>query len=245
MYLLSAATALSVVAFVYAQNNGTNGTVHTVNVGGVQANGENIYMFNPQNTQAQTGDVIQFVFSGIPANHSITQSSFATPCQRLSGGFDSGWVFVPPTHNANSQPPATWNLTITNSSRPIWFYCKQTLPQFHCSSGMVGAVNGPTSGDNSMDNFINNARQAGNTQPDQGIGGLAGQGASASAIPGPITGDFQYFGTPASGVVSATGGSGTGSSGAPNPTGTNAAASTAYSISFMTLVVIALGATLA
>ncbi|KAG7085664.1 hypothetical protein E1B28_003209 [Marasmius oreades] len=204
-------------------------------------------MFDPANTQANVGDVVQFMFTGIPANHSITQSSFASPCTREDGGFDSGWVAAPTDHNG-SLPPATWNLTVTNASHPIWFYCKQTVPQFHCSSGMVGAINGPTSGANSMDNFIKNAQGAG--APDQGVGGLVGQGASASALPGPITGDLQYFGTPISGVASATGGGsggGSGTSGGANPTSTtgNGAVSARYSIPILTLVTIAMGFALA
>jgi hypothetical protein len=47
----------------------------------------------------------------------------------------------------------TWNLTITDDSQPIWFFCKQFAPTPHCDAGMVGAINPPTSGDNTFEAF--------------------------------------------------------------------------------------------
>jgi hypothetical protein len=49
-----------------------------------------------------------------PGNHTVTQSSFADPCQLLSGGFDSGWISVPA---GTSSGFAEWNLTITDATK--------------------------------------------------------------------------------------------------------------------------------
>jgi hypothetical protein len=89
-----------------------------------------------------------------PGNHSVSQSSFSSPCQPLSGGFDSGFIYVPA--GVDSGFPE-WNITITDDSKrkhpslidsilasvnrrhaAIWFYCKQLSPGPHCISGMVG-----------------------------------------------------------------------------------------------------------
>lgn len=53
-----------------------------------------------------------------PGNHTVTQSTFASPCEPETGGFDSGWVFVP---SGETDIPE-WNLTITDDSkRPFAF----------------------------------------------------------------------------------------------------------------------------
>ena len=49
-----------------------------------------------------------------PGNHSVTQSLFGSPCQPLSGGFDSGFIYVP-TGLSSDFPE--WNLTITDDSQ--------------------------------------------------------------------------------------------------------------------------------
>ncbi|KAL0567821.1 hypothetical protein V5O48_014174, partial [Marasmius crinis-equi] len=87
---------------------------------------------------------------------------------------------------------------------------------------MVGSINAPTLGNNTFSNYQNNAKAAARTTPEQGIGGLVRQGASASALPGPITGDVQYFGSPTSGVVSST------SAGPESTTSSTNTASTGY-----------------
>ena len=52
-----------------------------------------------------------------PGNHSVTQSTFASPCEPETGGFDSGWVFVP----AGETDIPEWNLTITDDSKRPFF----------------------------------------------------------------------------------------------------------------------------
>lgn len=91
-----------------------------------------------------------------PGNHSVTQSSFASPCEPLAGGFDSGWIEIPAGTTVTTPP--TWSLTITNdqkvccpsaslrpvfdvfSHQPIWFYCKQLKTAPHCTAGKLYRV---------------------------------------------------------------------------------------------------------
>lgn len=87
--------------------------------------------YTPNQVMAAVGDTIQFVF--MPKNHTVTQSTFAAPCQALPGGQDSG--FVPVSANATS----TQAFTVTvNATDPMWFYCRQVG---HCQAGMVFAIN--------------------------------------------------------------------------------------------------------
>jgi len=87
--------------------------------------------FDPTSVNASTGDTVTFVF--YPKNHTVTQSTFAAPCQSMSGGVDSG--FQPVAANASNVP--TFSVMV-NNTQPLWFYCRQTS---HCESGMVFAIN--------------------------------------------------------------------------------------------------------
>ncbi|KAJ7744746.1 hypothetical protein DFH07DRAFT_749283, partial [Mycena maculata] len=96
--------------------------------------------YSPNNIPAPNGTIVSFQFSGFPGNHTVTQSTFASPCEPAAGGFDSGWVFV----NSSQKTPPTWNLTITNDRAPIWFFCKQLKGpnnKTHCNLEMTGVIN--------------------------------------------------------------------------------------------------------
>ncbi|PAV20249.1 extracellular serine-rich [Pyrrhoderma noxium] len=187
MCLLSLLSVFALLSHVVAQNN----TIQ-ITVGGPPSNP---FFFSPANVTANEGDVVMFTFSGVPGNHSITQSSFESPCDPLGNGFDSGNIFIPDTKGGFP----TWNLTITNTSTPIWFFCKQLAPQPHCDVGMVGSINAPSTG-NTFDAFQAAARaHQGNSG--QAIGFLVGQGASASAVPGPLIGSNIGFGLPDSTAI--------------------------------------------
>jgi len=102
----------------------------TVVVGG---NGSLTY--DPTSVNASVGDTVAFQFAA--KNHTVTQSTFAAPCQQMTTptlGIDSG--FMPVAANATSDP--VWSFTVTNATSPLWFYCRQTG---HCAQGMVFAVN--------------------------------------------------------------------------------------------------------
>jgi len=172
--------------------------------------------FTPANVTAKEGSVITFKFNGSPGNHSVTQSSFDTPCDPLSGGFDSGTVFIPQN---TTQGFPTWNLTVTNATSPIWFFC-QTGP--HCSEGMVGAINPPSTG-NTYEQFLSKAETFSGTPP-QHTGALSGVGAVATSPPGPLSGSITGYGLPSTSTSSGSG-TATGSGSKPSSSGSAAAVS--------------------
>ncbi|KAF8964233.1 hypothetical protein BDZ97DRAFT_920167 [Flammula alnicola] len=98
-------------------------------------------------TGVAIGDLVSFKF--ISKNHTVTQSSFTTPCVAKQGGVDSG--FIPVATNATAFPE--WTIKIDNVTAPLWFYCMQGT---HCRGGMVFAIN-PTA-DKSFEAFLANAQ---------------------------------------------------------------------------------------
>ncbi|KAF8311423.1 Cupredoxin [Cantharellus anzutake] len=110
---------------------------HLVNVG---PNGQLVY--DPPFIFTNKGDVVKFIFH--PKNHTVTESSFDSPCSKLRDshgrniGFDSGFQPVDPIH------PVEKIVSVRVLTKdPLWFYCRQTG---HCSKGMVFAINPPTKG---------------------------------------------------------------------------------------------------
>ncbi|KAF9003040.1 Cupredoxin [Cyathus striatus] len=97
--------------------------------------------YDPQFVTANAGDIINFIFH--PKNHTVTQSSFNTPCNKLDGGFDTDFnQFVA---DESGDLPVR-NFTVPQSSGPLWFYCKQRVGN-HCGTGMVFAINAPADPD--------------------------------------------------------------------------------------------------
>jgi len=163
MHFSTAVAVLASAAFVSAANM----TV-TVGDGGSLA-------FNPTSVNVEVGDTINFEFRA--KNHSVTQSTFPSPCQRMTTpkqGIDSGFMFV--AANATTFP--AWSFTVDNASTPLWFFCAQTIPANHCQAGMVFAVN-PTA-DKTFDAFQAAAKASGgNTTTASG-----GAPPSTTAAPG-------------------------------------------------------------
>ncbi|KAI0829190.1 hypothetical protein BC628DRAFT_1416953 [Trametes gibbosa] len=205
-------TALTLASVALAQDT----TIHV----GSQA-GKMALVFDPPSVNATKGSVITFVFDGIPGNHTVAQSAFDKPCEPLAGGFDSGYIFVPPTTDASASFP-TFNLTVSDDTTPI------------C------AINPPATG-NTLSAFQDAAKAAASVLPPAPA--LSGVHAFATAAPGPLTNGFSgaavpteggaapgnASGTAASGTASGTAsGSGTG---APAPTNTNNGASAAFPVS--------------
>lgn len=121
-------------------------TIHDVQVGG--ANGT--LVFDPEAISAVPGDQVVFHFH--PKNHTVTQSSFASPCGPKAGGIDSG--FMPVSPNVTDNFP-TYTIAV-NDTTPVWIYCRQAAntPASHCGQGMVFAVNcGQDGAPNSFANF--------------------------------------------------------------------------------------------
>lgn len=154
------------------------------------------------------GDSVTFIFEYM--NHTVTQSSFATPCQPLVNGtqtgFNSGFQAVAQTATQN---PA-WTLEVTGPA-PIWFYCAQTGTPSHCQSGMVGAINAAATGNKTFAAFQAAAMGAAGGASASGAGtptGLVGSGVGADAS-GAISTAPAPSGT-AGASASATGSSGVG-----------------------------------
>jgi hypothetical protein len=101
-------------------------------------------VFDPPHIAALPRDTVVFEFR--QKNHTVTQSSFADPCRKLSTngvvGFDSD--FIPVAADATEFP--TWSMVV-NDTAPIWAYCRQPNPQSHCGSGMVFAINSDEQGE--------------------------------------------------------------------------------------------------
>ncbi|KAJ7858411.1 hypothetical protein B0H14DRAFT_662574 [Mycena olivaceomarginata] len=91
--------------------------------------------FSPSNITAAVGDVVSFQFQS--KNHSVTQSSFASPCVPLAQGVDSGFQAVAP--NATAFPQ--FSFTINNASTPLFFFSKQNVLVNECQKGMVLSIN--------------------------------------------------------------------------------------------------------
>jgi plastocyanin len=121
--MIFSATLLSLAALPVARS-----VIIPVTVGGPGG----IVGYSPNFVTANPGDVVVFTFE--QKNHTVTQSSFATPCEALPGGFDSGFIPVLATQTSDFQN-ATYTVTDTN---PVWIYCRQTG---HCQLGMVFAIN--------------------------------------------------------------------------------------------------------
>ncbi|KAF5328067.1 hypothetical protein D9619_013622 [Psilocybe cf. subviscida] len=161
--LMIFAAILSAIGLV----TGIAAQTQIIQVSGQSTTPGGIFQFTPpQIPKVPFEGVVMFEFTGAPGNHSVTQSSFADPCNPLAGGFDSGSAPV-------------YSLLITNNTIPIWFYCKQLVTSPHCVAGMVGAINAPATG-NTFAQFQKNAEAVGGI-PAQSEGALGGTSALTAA----------------------------------------------------------------
>ncbi|EFQ33369.1 hypothetical protein CGRA01v4_00925 [Colletotrichum graminicola] len=102
-------------------------TTHHVTVGGPAG-----LVYTPDQVKANVGDMVVFTF--MSQNHTVTQSAFATPCDPLAGGMNSG--FMPNPNNTVNPPPQVAMQVMV--SDPLWFYCAQNG---HCGKGMTFSIN--------------------------------------------------------------------------------------------------------
>jgi len=134
-------------------------------------------VYTPETVTAAINATVAFQFFGNV--HTVTQSSFEEPCSPLPGGFHSGYI-----RGLNlTAPVQIWNLVVTNVNAPIWFFCATTSPTFHCSDGMVGAINPPSQAMYSQ--FSSAALLITTTATVNPTPTLTGQGAFASSTPTP------------------------------------------------------------
>ncbi|KAJ7875534.1 hypothetical protein B0H14DRAFT_2568688 [Mycena olivaceomarginata] len=158
-------------------------TTHMVNVG-VEGS-----FYSPPTVSAGLNDTVMFVFGGDV--HTVTQSSFDSPCIRLDGGFDSGFN----GRGADfSRPAPVWTLRITNVSEPIWFFCQASIPTSHCESGMVGAINPPSIP--TYNQFVAAAKLVTSTPKPSPSFIASGQGAFATNSPMPSSISGSSFSLP-------------------------------------------------
>ncbi|KAJ7234734.1 hypothetical protein C8J57DRAFT_1713598 [Mycena rebaudengoi] len=108
------------------------------------------YQFIPPTVAPNVGDTILFRWN-ISGNHSVTESSFSTLCQKMpESASPSTGDFVFKSPNDITTPER--KLAIT-SAEPKWFFCEQTIATDLCRVGMVFAVNPPTTGERTFAAF--------------------------------------------------------------------------------------------
>lgn len=170
----------------------TPATTHTVLVGGP---GDLLLTYQPPFVNALPGDLITFDFR--ERNHTVTQSTFDTPCASNPSGVRSG--FRPNAEGTAGKEIFEYQVVDT---APKWFYCAQGT---HCRSGMVFAVNPGAK----WEAFVENAK--------------AGGASASSSATAPATTTAAATSTTAAAVISTSTtiatATATGTGGAPAPTG--------------------------
>ncbi|KAI4152483.1 MAG: hypothetical protein LQ340_002883 [Diploschistes diacapsis] len=112
-------------------SSGMTPQTHQVMVGGTAG-----LVYTPNTINAAIGDYVQFNF--MSQNHTVTQSSFQTPCVNAKL-LDTGFTMANPNNTIN--PPPAMKLQV-NTTDPQWFYCKQKTPESsHCGMGMTFSIN--------------------------------------------------------------------------------------------------------
>ena len=116
------------------------------------------------------GSWLEFQFW--PQNHSVAQAAFDKPCEPLDGGFFSG--FFPVAADVAEGERPSFRVEVKDD-KPIWLYCSAGK---HCQNGMVGVVNPPAQGANTLEAFTTaSAEVADNKSPSNlaATGGTVGK----------------------------------------------------------------------
>lgn len=178
--------------------------------------------YSPGAVAAALNSTITFEFYGDV--HTVTQSTFEDPCSPIPGGFHSGYFGM----GLNSSAPIiSWNLIVTNVSAPIWFFCATKSPAFHCSVGMVGAINPPSQ--DMYSQFSSAAKLVTTTASVNNVPVLTGVGAFATMTPTPLITSPPVVASPTpTPTTSSTTSTSTTSSSSPSPTNTTAPSRTSH-----------------
>jgi plastocyanin len=120
-------TVTNTVTVTDASGTSVAAATHSVTVGGDAG-----LVYTPDTIEAAVGDMVIFTFES--ANHTATQSAFTSPCVKLDGGKDSGFM---PNLNNTVVPAPQMAMQVTVAT-PIWFYCRQ---KGHCGKGMTFSIN--------------------------------------------------------------------------------------------------------
>jgi len=153
----------------------------------------NLLAYNPNNIQADVGDIVAFEFRA--KNHTVSQSTFAAPCTLANinnqQGIDSGFFATA----AGATTFAQWQIQITQTT-PLWFFCRQTG---HCQKGMVMAINATPD-----KTFAQYQAAANATTPNASPAGpiIGGTGTTTGTTGGTTTGTTGTTGTTTSGAMS-------------------------------------------
>jgi len=119
-------------------------------------------VFQPQRIVAALGDTITFNFT--QGNHTVIQSTFASPCipahdtDITINGFNSGFRN---TINGTAGTILSVPMLPQNYNLTMWFYDYNT-----CGLGGVGAINNNESSYETLDGFVRNAERLNGTDPD-------------------------------------------------------------------------------
>jgi len=179
-------------------------------------------VYTPRTVTAALNATVAFQFFGNV--HTVTQSSFEDPCSPLPGGFHSGYI-----RGLNlTAPVQIWNLVVTNDNAPIWFFCAATSPKFHCSNGMVGAINPPSQA--MFNQFSSAAILITTTATVNPTPTLTGQGAFASTTPTPSFAPVPISSSPTTSSAVTLPTSTSSSTSSSTPSSTNTAASTTSNV---------------
>ncbi|RAL63289.1 hypothetical protein DID88_004365 [Monilinia fructigena] len=158
-----------------------NSKIHTVVVG---SSNTSLLLFTPQEITAQPGDKVEFQFS--QRNHTVTQSTFESPCEPIDNAINSGFV---PTA-ANQSMVTTFTMTV-NSTAPMFMYCAQGK---HCQAGMVLTINASNGTQNFGTYKAAAARAAKNVPAAKVSGGVLGQTTAEKATTVPLRRRFKQQG---------------------------------------------------
>lgn len=114
------------------------------------------------------------------------QTSFNQVCQPLLDSTTYQPVFSTPFHPVatNDTDFPTEVYSVTDTSKPLWFYCSQTG---HCGKGMVFAINCPSTGTNTLTDFINSALAIGAEQAAASSSAAAWSATATSDVYGGMT----------------------------------------------------------
>ncbi|KAF2491544.1 hypothetical protein BU16DRAFT_121449 [Lophium mytilinum] len=104
----------------------------------VTVNKGSTHRFDPEDIQANVGDILSFHF--YPTNHSVVKAEYGYPCVPYDyvepGSKDMFFSGNHPMQAADAVQ--TWNLTV-NSTEPVFFYCSALES---CNKqGMLGVIN--------------------------------------------------------------------------------------------------------
>ena len=134
--------------------------IHDVQVG---ASG---LAFTPDTVHAAIHDTINFHFH--PMKHSVAQSLYSNPCQPFNGSIDSQSLFSGFVPVQSGQAKQMFSVMVNNTD-PMWLYCSAGA---HCQEGMAMVVNPLDGGSETLEGYLDAAKNAETMSPTTVYGGM-------------------------------------------------------------------------